>query len=68
MGGFALAALATTGVVPAAIWGGAVLLGAMASLALLLLFFHRWLVLGVAIDLVLIWALIAGGWSPASLG
>lgn len=41
--------------------------GAGPSLAVLLLFFHPWLSLGVDIDLVLLWAVIAAGWSPVAV-
>jgi hypothetical protein len=41
--------------------------GAAASLAVLLVFFHPWLILGVAIDLVVIWSVIGAGWRPESL-
>jgi hypothetical protein len=35
----------------------------VASGAVLILFFHPWLVLGLGIDVVLTWAALAG-WSP----
>jgi hypothetical protein len=38
--------------------------GAGASLAMLVLFFHPWLALGLAIDAVLLWAVLANGWRP----
>jgi hypothetical protein len=31
---------------------------------LLLLFFHPWLVLGIAIDLGLLWAVLVADWTP----
>jgi hypothetical protein len=31
------------------------------------LFFHPWLLLGIAIDLVLLWAVVSG-WRPFALG
>lgn len=61
---FALAALATAGLVPAALFGPTSAVGAVASLALLGLFFHPWLVLGLAVDLALLWAVLVGGWAP----
>jgi hypothetical protein len=67
LGGFALAALATMGLLPAGLWGAGVALGSVASLALLGLFFHPWLVLGVAIDLVLLWAVLIQTWTPEGL-
>jgi hypothetical protein len=66
--GFGIAALATLGVVPMTLWPGAVVVGAVASTALLVLFFHPWLVAGVGIDLALLWAALVVDWTPASLG
>ncbi len=66
--GFGIAALATFGVVPMTLWPGAVVVGAVASIAMLVLFFHPWLVAGVGIDLVLLWAALVADWTPASLG
>jgi hypothetical protein len=63
---FALAALAAIGIVPAALWSPAVVIGAAASIVLLAAFFHPWLALGVAIDLGLIWAVCSAGWTPWS--
>jgi hypothetical protein len=62
--GFALASLASLGLVPAPLWAPSVTVGAVASAALLLLFFHPWLVVGLAIDAGLIWAAV-GGFTPA---
>jgi len=67
IGGYALAALAATGIAPDAIWRPALLTGSIASIALLGVFFHPWLVLGVAIDVVLLWSVLVGGWSPDRL-
>jgi hypothetical protein len=61
---FALAALAAAGVVPADLWGPASAAGAVASVVLLVLFFRPWLVLGVLIDIGLLWAVLVVGWSP----
>jgi hypothetical protein len=66
--GFALAAAACAGIGPAALWRVGVALGAVASLAVLALYFHPWLLLGVAIDLALLWFVVIGGWSPAGIG
>jgi len=68
LAGFALAAIVALGVLPAAAWPAAVALGAFSSMALLVLFFHPWLVLGLAIDLALLWAALVVGWDPASAG
>ena len=62
------AGLATNGwLVPQGWWSGLVISGAIASLATLLLFFHPWLVLGVAIDLVLLWSVLVSGWLPSGV-
>lgn len=65
--GFALAAVASLGLVPAGLWPVGVALGSIASIALLVIFFHPWLVLGVVIDVVLLWAVLANGWAPDGL-
>lgn len=62
---FVLAALSTVGFgVPSGWWLPLVVIGSMASAAQLLLFFHPWLVLGLLIDAVLIWAAFAMRWTP----
>jgi hypothetical protein len=53
---------------PAGSWTTGVTIGALASLALLGLFFHPWLVLGIGIDLFLLWAVLVATWSPAQVG
>jgi hypothetical protein len=67
IGGFALASLAALGIAPAALWTAGLAAGAVASLAVLVLFFHPWLVLGVAIDLVVLWAALVARWAPEGL-
>lgn len=63
--GFALAALATIGVVvPAAMWGGLVMVSALASLVLLGVFFSPELLLGLAINVALIWLVAIVNWHP----
>jgi len=64
IGAFAFAALSSIGVVPTSLWPASTALGAAASLARLVLFFHPWLVAGVAIDVVLLWATLVARWSP----
>jgi len=63
--GFALAALAALGPVPAGLWMPAILVGAVGSIGLLGVFFHPWLALGIVIDLVLVWAVSIARWQPA---
>ena len=66
IGAFGLAALIAVGIAPAAAWMPAIAAGAMASLALLITFFHPWLVLGVAIDLAVLWFGLVVGWTPTA--
>jgi hypothetical protein len=62
---FVLAALATVGwLVPASWWAPLVVAGAGSSLLTLALFFHPWLVLGIAIDAGLLWLVLVAGWVP----
>ena len=65
---FALGVIGALGVGPAWLWSIGVSLGAVASLAVLVLYFHPWLVLGIAIDVVLLWAVTVAGWAPEGLG
>jgi hypothetical protein len=62
------AALATAGwIVPSETWPALVVAGTVCSLMTLGLFFHPWLLLGIAIDLGLLWAVVSG-WRPFALG
>jgi hypothetical protein len=64
---FALAGLATAGiVVPAGSWRVLVAISAVASIALLALFFNPQLVLGLGIDAVLLAVVVASVWTPAT--
>lgn len=65
---FTVAAAVVLGLVPQALWSATVTLGAASSIALLVLFFHPWLVLGVAIDLAVLAAGLVARWTPESLG
>ncbi len=62
------AAAATIGWLPLEWWAYLVVAGAASSLATLLLFFHPWLVLGVVIDLALLWVVAVNGWRPGVEG
>jgi hypothetical protein len=62
--GYALAALASAGFLPSSLFGPGVVIGSIASLVLLVLFFHPWLVLGVAVDIVLLWTILVLRWAP----
>jgi hypothetical protein len=64
LGGFALAGIAAIGIAPAGLWPVAVTIGGVASIAVLVLFFHPWLLLGIAIDIVLLWAVNVANWAP----
>jgi hypothetical protein len=48
------------------IWSGLSAAGAITSLLLLLFFWHRWLIIGVLIDLGLLLAVVVFNWSPIS--
>jgi len=63
--GFGLAALAAFGIAEQTMFVPAVVAGSVASLALLVLFFHPWLVIGIGIDLVLLWAVAVARWTPS---
>jgi hypothetical protein len=65
VGTLALAALATVGiVVPSGWWQATVALGAIGSAATLILFFDPQLVLGLGMDLVLLWVVATRAWAP----
>jgi hypothetical protein len=65
--GFTLAGLATVGLlVPSDWWSGLVITASTASIALLGLFFQPGLILGLAIDGVLLAVVLVSGWSPTA--
>jgi hypothetical protein len=64
---FLLSALSTLGfVVPAGWWAGLVVGSAVGSSILLGLFFSPTLLLGFAINVALVWLVIASAWSPVA--
>jgi hypothetical protein len=63
----ALAGLVSLGLLPGALWSVAAVTGALASLALLVVFFHPWLLVGVAIDLLLLWGVLLARWVPEGI-
>jgi hypothetical protein len=65
---YAIAALAVIGVTPPAWFAPSVVAGSIVSLAMLALFFHPWLTLGLVIDVVLLWAVLANHWAPGAVG
>lgn len=66
--GYVAAALATLGVTPSSLFVPGVVAASVASIAMLVVLFHPWLILGLAIDAVLLWATLANGWRPGALG
>jgi hypothetical protein len=63
--GFALAALTTVGIiVPPGWWQPTVTVSAITSATLLVLFFEPQLVLGLGIDVALLWVVVARAWTP----
>jgi hypothetical protein len=66
IGGFALAALAGLGLLPGALWIAGASVGAVASVALLVVFFHPWLVVGLLIDAAVLWVVLIARWEPGS--
>jgi hypothetical protein len=61
------AGLSTVGwLVPSEWWSAFVVGGAVVSALTLAMFFHPWIVLGLAIDAVLLWATLVIGWAPAT--
>ena len=65
---FSLAAIASLGVGPAWLWSIGVAIGSVTSLAILVLYFHPWLVVGIGIDVALLWSVVVAGWIPNGLG
>jgi hypothetical protein len=64
---FGLAALTVLGVLPTGLWFPTILLAAVASLTLLVLYFNPMLVLGIAIDVVLLGLTLVADWIPAEI-
>lgn len=64
---YSLAALATIPLlVPATLWAALIISATIASAALMLVFFHRNLVIGLAIDAVLLLVAVMALWSPVA--
>lgn len=68
LAGYVVAALSVIGLLPAGAFVPGIVVGSVASIAMLGLFFHPWLVLGLVIDAALLWAVLAGGWRPGESG
>lgn len=64
--GFGLAALTAVQLAPAALWVPAATIGSIGSIALLGVFFHPWLILGLAIDVAILIAVRALDWTPTT--
>jgi hypothetical protein len=60
---FALAGVTVIGLLPPSLWAPLAAAGACASLALLIVYFHRWLIIGIAIDALVLWAVLIAGWT-----
>ena len=68
LAGYVAAMLVAVGALPVDLWAPAIAVGSVGSLGLLLAFFHPWLLAGIAIDAVLLWATFVAGWTPVSAG
>lgn len=66
--GYAASALAVLGVIPGSWFVPATVGASAASIVVLALFFTPWIVLGLAIDAVLVAAVVAAGWRPGAVG
>lgn len=63
--GLALAALGTVGIaVPSSWWQPVLVIGAVASAMALVVFWNPQLVLGIGINVVLIWVAVSSVWTP----
>jgi hypothetical protein len=65
VGGYALAAGATAGLLPTGLQLPGIVIGSVASIGMLAIFFHPWLTLGLVIDVALLWAVLVTNWLPA---
>ena len=63
LGGYAVGAIAALGIGGSTLFAWGVGLGSVGSLGMLVVFFHSWLTLGIAIDVALLVAVLAG-WYP----
>jgi hypothetical protein len=65
IGAFSLAGLSTAGIaVPTGWWAPTVVVGAAVSAVVLVALFSPQLVLGLGIDAVLLWVVVANAWKP----
>jgi len=60
--GYATAILATFGVLGGPAFVAGIVVGSSASLLMLVLFFHPWLIVGAGLDLALLFGVLALGW------
>ena len=65
--GYATAIAAIIGLVGGPGFGVGIVVGSTASLAVLALFFHPWLVVGVALDAALLLAVVVADWTVSPL-
>ncbi len=68
LAGYATAALGALGVLGPAAFAAGIAVGSSASLLMLALFFHPWLIVGVVLDLVLLGAVLGAGWRLDPVG
>lgn len=62
LAGYATAALATLGVLGPSAFAVGIAVGSGASILMLAVFFHPWLIVGVILDLILLGAVLGAGW------
>lgn len=62
--GYLLVALTAMGLLPSRLWTSLVVIASVASAAVLTIFVTPWTLPGLAIDAVLVWAVLGLGWRP----
>ena len=63
--GYTVAAVVALGLPPEPLWVPAVVVGSVASIASLTVFFRPQLVIGLGIDVALLWLALVSGWAPS---
>lgn len=64
--GYVVAALAILGIVPGTWFAAAAVAASAASALMLMLYFTPWILLGLAIDAVVVVAVLVVGWRPGA--
>lgn len=62
LAGYATAILSSLGVIGSPMFSAGIVAGSVASLVLLIVFFHPWLVVGVALDVATLVAVLVADW------